>query len=142
MRTKLRRIEKRMKKPKWTFPKSLFAEYRQDTESVAHDAFVADWEHSSGAKMFKAAGTDNDPDGLVQADLEATKALLRSHYLRLIYSYKSYAAATTESFTVGLNSFSDFVNDIGVVEKGDSPCNLSNIDMIFIGANMTGSPST
>jgi hypothetical protein len=128
-----------MVKPKWSFPKSIFADYRQDTDSVMGDAFAADWGHSSAAKMFKGAN-EKDPKDPVFVDMEATKALLQTHYRQMVYTFKNYAANTTEMYTVSLNAYSDFVNEINVLEKGDGACNLSNIDMIFIGANMTGQP--
>jgi hypothetical protein len=114
----------KMKKVTWTFPASLFAEYRQDTKSLMEDAFMADWGHCAVKKMWK-------PDQA--ADLEETRKYLHRHYQQIKDIYKHYAGSTTESFTMALNAFTDFVKECNIADDNSASCKWANIDMLFIG---------
>jgi hypothetical protein len=140
----------------WTLSVSLFSEYRMDTPSVLGDAFESDWTHSNVAlnatrlvmallkdsksksqsqsqSQNQDANANNDA-AVVEAEVSHVKEYLRVRYGRVKNVFKHYSASTTESFTMALNAFSDLINDCHIVDDG--PCNLANIDMIFIGCNM------
>ena len=106
----------------------------QDTIAVLSDAFESDWGHSKAEDYIRraASGAKLDPD----SEVDKAREYLRSKYWYIKDMFKQYAASTTESFTMALNAFSDFINDCDFADNG--PCSLANLDMFFIGSNMLG----
>ena len=68
--------------------------------------------------------------------MELIKASLFEHYEMLKNVFKQYSSNGGDPFTMGSNSFSDFINDCNIIDEQN--CLRSEVDMCFITANLSG----
>jgi hypothetical protein len=64
----------------WDFHKSIFKDYRPDTQNLLDECFELDWSHTKCEKMIRGEG-----------ESQKVKALMKSVYVHLREGYKYYA---------------------------------------------------
>lgn len=108
---------------KWLWEMSIFKPYVKDTPELLEKCFEQDWKDSKITKIVK------DP-----ADLEQTKALLKSVYPKLKDAYRYYATIGRQGQIpcISSNAYSDFINQSGIVDY--KLLKLSDVDLKVIAA--------
>ena len=137
---------KEMKKRKviaWSFPRSLFAKYRQDTASFLDDCFEFDYSNTGIQKRIAKKGIDPD----LVFDEERTKSMLRSYYEDIKHVFKSYSAAIgsgNEVFTMGKNAYYEFVGTCDIMDEDKVKKGLgrAEVALVFVGCQTIGPRSS
>lgn len=114
----------RLKTP-WDFFKSVFKDYKPDTESLRINCFHHDWSCSKIEKIC------TDP-----SDCESLKTLLQSKYKLLRETYKYYSAVAPAGLvtSIGSNVFSDILSNCeGAIDN--KTLKLSDLDLEFVSTN-------
>lgn len=107
----------------WTLPVSLFKEYKPEHSVLVNDCFEFDWQCLKKPK-FKTCTE------------EEMKEQLRSLYpfLREVYKHLSGLGMVGTVFSIGWNTFTEFVNtSLNVIDK--EKFNLADCDRLFISVN-------
>lgn len=112
--------------PEWDWSKSIFKNYKIDTESTLKKCFEYDWARLKLPKVIK------NPD-----ELAAVKPILQQHYKRIRETYKSYAGVNpcNNVPSIGSNALSDIVQKAGILQDGK--INSSAIDIEFTATNQS-----
>jgi NLR family CARD domain-containing protein 3 len=114
----------RLKTP-WDFFKSVFKDYKPDTQSLLNSCFEFDWEMCKIPRIIK------NPE-----ELEDTKAYLKKNYKHLREMYKYYSAISPVGlvFSIGNNVFSDIISNFDSLIDNQT-LKLSDIDLEFVSTN-------
>jgi len=139
-RTKQKKI---VKKGKWTFPKSLFAEYQQDTEDYLNRCFDFDYNNTGIQRRIAKKGLNDDE----VEDEQKTRALLRENYEHIKHVFKSYAAAIgsgNEIFTMGKNAYYEFLGVCDIIDDESVKNGLgrAEVALVFVACQTIGPKSS
>ena len=123
-------------KTPWDFFRSVFRDYKPDTDSLLNDCFEFDWSCSKITKIIKD-----------EEELKRCKEYLRTHYKHMygilfityIYRreiYKFYSAVDPVGYicSIGINLFSEIVNNCKDFIDGKS-FKISDLDLEFVATN-------
>eukprot|EP00359_Climacostomum_virens_P001679 CAMPEP_0204897674 /NCGR_PEP_ID=MMETSP1397-20131031/869_1 /ASSEMBLY_ACC=CAM_ASM_000891 /TAXON_ID=49980 /ORGANISM="Climacostomum Climacostomum virens, Strain Stock W-24" /LENGTH=860 /DNA_ID=CAMNT_0052065451 /DNA_START=87 /DNA_END=2668 /DNA_ORIENTATION=+ len=106
-------------KTPWSIPISLFKNYKFDSDDLYKKCFEFDWKCCKVPKLIKD-----------EAELSAVKEILRTQYKYIKECYKFFSAigSTGGIFSVGLNAYTDFVSQCGLL---DSNFLLADLDFMI-----------
>lgn len=109
----------------WQFPKSIFAPYKNDTESILNQCFEFDFKNTKLPKITKD-----------DQDLDLLKTFLKSRYKIIREIYKLYAGVQTTNgvLSIGQNTFTEIVYSCPDLLDGKQ-LNLSDVDLEFVSTN-------
>ncbi|GMH85835.1 hypothetical protein TL16_g10356 [Triparma laevis f. inornata] len=139
-RTKEKKI---VKKGKWIFPKSLFAEYQQDSEDFLTRCFDFDYGNTGIQRRIAKKGLNDDE----VEDEQKTQALLRENYEHIKHIFKSYAAAIgsgNEIFTMGKNAYYEFLSVCDIIDNESVKNGLgrAEVALVFVSCQTIGPKSS
>lgn len=114
----------RLKTP-WDFLKSIFKDYKPDTDVLLLNCFEFDWSNTKIEKLVKD-----------ESEIEITKEFLKSHYKCIRETYKYYAAVAPAGhvFSIGTNVFSDILSNCPGAVDGKT-LKISDLDLEFVSTN-------
>jgi hypothetical protein len=107
----------------WTFPISLFKEYRPETIALVNDCFEFDWSCLKKPK-FKKSSEDE------------IKEHVKQYYpfIREVYKRLSGIGMVGTIYSIGWNTFTEFMNNIlNIIDK--EKFKLDDCDRLFISVN-------
>ena len=116
--------QERVKTP-WDFFKSVFREYKPDTEVLLSNCFEFDWQCS---KIDKVVKDENE--------LAKVKAFMKGQYKGIREAYKFYSAVAPAGgvFSIGTNVYSDIMSNChGAIDN--KTLKLSDLDLDFVATN-------
>uniref|UniRef100_A0A7S4C2M6 Uncharacterized protein n=1 Tax=Chrysotila carterae TaxID=13221 RepID=A0A7S4C2M6_CHRCT len=108
-----------------------------DSEECLLKMLETDWGMAMASHKTDQFIGKNDERGVGAAAVEDAKGVMLKH-LRLVYgTFAAYAAlsGSADVFRMTLNSFSQFVEDCGLAEKGSTTCDKRHFDQLFILVN-------
>ena len=133
-----------VKKKKWSLPDGVFAPRAMksdakafyDNDRVKKKAFKIDFSNLTAKKRFVNMVLKTDDDG-GEEEMKEVRQVLWSCYSTIMDAFEFYSVmgtSVTQAYSIGLNAFSDFVDDCKIVDK--ATCSRKDIDTIFIVANL------
>eukprot|EP00946_MAST-07B_sp_MAST-7B-sp1_P005304 g5304.t1 len=133
-----------VKKKKWSLEDSVFAPRAMksdarafyDNDRVKKKAFKIDFSNLTAKKRFVNMVLKTDDDG-GEEEMKEVRQVLWSCYSTIMDAFEFYSVmgtSVTQAYSIGLNAFSDFVDDCKIVDK--ATCSRKDIDTIFIVANL------
>ena len=121
---------------KWCDAKSVY-----DTDIVEAKRFEVDWERAIDLGLARLimkrdddGGTDDDGDG-ISDEVEEVKDVLWDCHDMIVQLFDFYACASGDMDSIGLNQWSEFVEDFDLDESGSKFCRKSDLDTLFIAVN-------
>ena len=118
------------KKEAWDFYKSVFKDYRPDTDALLRDCFEIDWALTKCPKLIKS-----------DTEREAVKALLGAFYpsVRECYKYYSSLSPIARVAAIGSGVLTELCRECPGLLDG-THLKLTDLDLSIIACNGGGVP--
>jgi len=128
----------------WTFARSVFGQFHQDTEELLDTAFEIDWSMTKMPRVVQNTLPKDVSGFKLEQTVATVKATLRSYYRVIKGIFRHYAAAfAAEIFSLGGNGYNEFLYKATIMEPkrcatGVAKCSRTDAEMTFIPACMLG----